>query len=220
MLARDLITDEVPPLKLTDDGTKALKWMDEFKVTHLPVVNGTEFLGIVSDTDILDLNQPELLLREQRLPLIKTSALEDQHIFDVIKFIADANLTVVPVLNSDYHYIGAITIGHLMKQVSGIASINDPGGIIVLEMNQHDYSLTEIARIVEGNDARVMSSYITSDPESTKMEVTIKINKKDLNGILQTFHRYNYLVKASFQENKFKDDLKNRYDSLMNYLKM
>ncbi len=30
MLARDLISIDIPPLTVNDDGEKALKWMDEF----------------------------------------------------------------------------------------------------------------------------------------------------------------------------------------------
>ena len=220
MQARDLITDEIPPLKVTDTGIKVLKWMDEFKVTHLPVVEGVEYMGMVSDHEILDLNQPENALNAQQVPLHKVYVSEEQHFFEVVKLIAVHNLTVVPVLDALQQYMGAITLGHLMKQMAGMASIHDAGGIIILEMNQNDYSLQEIARIVEGNDARVLSVYMTSDPDSTKMEVTLKINRLDLGGILQTFSRYNYTVKASFQESRYGDDLKDRYDSLMNYLNM
>jgi hypothetical protein len=77
-----------------------------------------------------------------------------------------------------------------------------------------------MGRIVEGNDAKILSSYITSSPDSTQLEVTLKINKEDLSAIMQTFTRYNYTIKASFQESTFKDDLKTRYDELMNYINM
>jgi len=220
MLAQDLITDEIPPIKTTDTGLKAMKWMDEFKVSHLPIVNGIEFLGLISDNDLLDLNQPDAELGTQMKTMALPHVTERHHIYDVIRLIAAHNLTLVPVLDDDKNYIGAITLSHLMTQFSGIASINDPGGILVLEMGEHDYSMMEMGRIVEGNDAKILSSYITSKTESTQLEVTLKINKEDLSGIMQTFTRYNYTIKASFQESIFKDDLKNRYDELMNFINM
>lgn len=220
MLAQQLITDEIPPIKTTDTAQMAMAWMDEFKVSHLPLVDGIQYLGLVSDNDLLDLNQPEAPIGEQLGEPANPSITEDQHLYDVIRMIAELGLTLVPVLDVDGNYSGAITLSHLMGQISGIASINDPGGIIVLEMSQHDYSLMEIGRIVEGNDAKILSSYITSYPDSTLLEVTLKVNKEDLSGVLQTFNRYNYTVKASFQESVFKDDLKNRYDALMNYINM
>ena len=220
MLARDLITDDIPPIKSSDSGVKALKWMDEFKVSHLPVTKDVEYLGMVSDSDILDLNQPEAPVETLHLQLLKAAVSETQHIFDVIKIVAELNLTVIPVIDEERNYIGAITLNHLMRSISNIASINEEGGILILEMSQHDYSMAEISQIVEGNDAKILSSNITSKPDSTEIEVTLKINKKDLSAVLQTFNRYSYTVKASFQESIYQDDVKDRFDALMNYLKM
>jgi acetoin utilization protein AcuB len=220
MIAIDLITDEIPPIKPQETGLKALKWMDEFKISHLPIVNNTEYVGLISDEDILDLNQPEEPISGQINSILRPFVMEDQHIYEVMKLISALNLTVVPVLNKEEQYIGSTTLSHIMKLITNIASINDAGGVIVLEVNENDYSMAEIAQIVEGNDAKILSSYITSASDSTKMEVTLKINKKDLNGILQTFYRYDYTVSASFQESRFQDDLKGRYDSLMNYLNL
>ena len=115
--------------------------------------------------------------------------------------------------------MGVITLTGLVQKLSAIASLINPGGIIVLEINQKDYLLTEIAGIVESNDAKILSLYITSHPDSTKLELTIKVNRVDIGAILQTFYRYNYTVKASWsKEDSFSDGLQDRFDSLMNYL--
>ena len=98
------------------------------------------------------------------------------------------------------------------------AAINQPGSIIVLEMTQNDYSLSEIAQIIESNDAKILSMYITSRIDSTLLDVILKINKQDLNAIIQTFSRYNYTIKASYGEKEDPEDLRDRFDSLMNYL--
>ena len=135
-----------------------------------------------------------------------------------MKVISDLHLTLVPVLDNDNHYLGCITVPHLMELIVNTASINEPGGIIVLEMAQNDYSLTEIAQIVESNDSKILSSYITSAKDSTSMEVTLKVNTKNLGGILQTFNRYDYSISASYSEDRFKEDVKLRYDALMKYL--
>jgi hypothetical protein len=90
----------------------------------------------------------------------------------------------------------------------------------VLEMAKSDYSMAQIAQIVESNDARILSSYIMSSADSTNIEVTLKINKIELDRIIRTFERYDYVIKASFQKSSYNDDLKFRYDALMNYLNM
>lgn len=218
MLAKDIITDEIPPLKTSDTGLMAINWMDEFKVSHLPIVDKHEYLGIISDTDILDMNITDDELGKCKLSLIRPFVFENQHIYEVIKMVSNLKLTVLPVLNEHQHYLGLIPVNHLLQQFSMLAATNEPGGIVVLEMNMHDYSLTQIAQIVEGNDGKVLSCYLRHLPDSTKIEITLKINKEDLSAILQTFYRYNYNVKASFHQSEFMDDMKNRFDSFMNYI--
>lgn len=220
MLAKDLITDEIPPLKTSDSGSMAMNWMDEFKVSHLPIVHNEEYLGLISDTDILDLNITNDPLGTHKLSLIRPFVAENQHLYEVIKLISILKLTVLPVLDKNLHYLGLIPLTNLLQQFGALAAINEPGGIIVLEMNIYDYSLTQIAQIIEGNDGKVLSCYVTSPADSTNIEVTVKVNREDVSGILQTFYRYNYNVKASFHQSRFQDDMKNRFDSFMNYINM
>ena len=218
MLAKDLITDEIPPLKTSDTGLMAINWMDEFKVSHLPIVSKHEYLGLISDTDILDMNITDDELGKCKLSLMRPFVMEGQHIYEVIKMVSNLKLTVLPVLNEHQQYVGLIPVTALLQQFATLAATREPGGIIVLEMNTHDYSLTQIAQIVEGNDGKVLSVYVNPLPDSTKIEVTLKLNKEDLSGVLQTFYRYNYNVKASFHQSEFLDDMKNRFDSFMNYI--
>ncbi|MEJ6795123.1 MAG: acetoin utilization protein acuB, partial [Flavobacteriales bacterium] len=97
-------------------------------------------------------------------------------------------------------------------------SVKAPGGVLVLEMPERDYSLTEIARLVEENDAKILSASITSSVSQEYSEVTLKINRQDLSAIIQTFERYDYTIKASYQKQRFSDSLQNRYEELMKYL--
>lgn len=218
MIAKDLITDEIPAIKISDSGSMVLHWMDEYKVRHLPIVNKNEYLGLICDTDILDLNITEDELGKHKLSLLRPFVFQGQHIYDVIKMFSNMKLTVLPVLDENENYVGTIPITALLTEFSIIAETREPGGIIVLEMNEHDYSMTQIAQIIEGNDGKILSCYLNSLPDSTKIEVTLKINKEDIAAILQTFYRYNYTVKASFHQSEFSDEMKNRFDSFMNYI--
>lgn len=222
MLTQDLISENIPPIKLSDNGLKALKWMDEFKVAHLPVVDNGKYLGLISDADILDLNTPEKRLDEQgELELDDIHITENQHIYDAIRIMNENRLTIIPVLDAQGNYLGAIALSNLMEKIGSISSITEPGSILVLEVSYQDYSLAQIAQIVEGNNARVLSVFLNNNPESGTIDVTLKINKTDVSGILQTFQRYNYFIKSAFQiNNDYFEDLKNRYEGLMNYLKL
>lgn len=219
MLAKDLISDVIPSLRTSDNGQKALYWMDIFRISHLPIVNNVDFLGLISDKDIYDHNMAEEPIGNHNLSLFSPFVTFNQHIYEVLEICSELQLTVVPVLDDDNKYLGAITLSDLLHYFADVSALKQPGGIIVLELNANDYSLSEIAQIVEGNDAKILSLYITSPVESTKLEVTIKVNRKDLSSILQTFMRYNYIIKASFMdENDLNSLYENRYDAFIKYL--
>ena len=219
MLAKELISDVIPALKTSDTGVKALYWMDIFRISHLPIVNNTEFLGLISDTDIYDMNSPDESIGNHNLSLFSPYIQEEQHVYEAIELISKLKLSVVPVLDQNKNYIGMITAQRLMQYMGDMFAVKNPGGIIVLEINANDYSLTQIAQIVESNDAKILSMYITSAPDSTKMNLTLKINRIDLTSIIQTFVRFDYIVKAQFMEDDEMDSLySNRYEQFMLYL--
>ncbi len=219
MLAKDLISDVIPALRTSDSGQKALYWMDIFRISHLPIVNNKDFLGLISDKDIYDLNMAEEPIGNHSLSLFSPYVTLDQHIFEVIEIASRLNLSVVPVLDHNNHYQGLITMNHLIHYFGDLSALKQPGGIIVLEINVNDYSLSEIAQIIEGNDAKILSLYVNSHSNSMKMEVSIKINRKELTSIIQTFNRYNYIIKASFMDENDLDSLyENRYEQFMKYL--
>jgi len=220
MVAKDLISDLIPPLKSSETGAVALNYMGEFHVSHLPIVEHKKFLGIISEEDILDLNQPDKTLRQSSRSLNKSFVYQHQFIYDVIKAIAQSKLSLIAVIDEKENYHGVITLENIVHYLAQISSIVDPGGVIVLELNVKDYSLAEIARLIESNDAIILSIYVSVQPNSTKMDVTLKINKTDIQSIIATFERFDYRVKAAYQESESYDDIKDHFDSLMNYLKI
>lgn len=221
MLTQQLITENIPPIKLQDTGTRVLRWMDEFKVNHLPIVENGDFIGLVSDAEILDLSSPEDAIGTQEIEPEKIFVKENQHIFDAIKLMSEANLSVIPVLDEEGKYLGSIAMSNLIEKMAWITAANVPGSILILEVDPANYSLSEIAQIVEGNNAKVLSLFVHHEPETGMLDVTVKINKTDIGGVVQTFQRYKYFIKANFQvDQKYFDDLKSRYDAFMNFLKM
>jgi len=219
MLAKDLLSDVVPSLKTSDTGLQALSWMEIFRISHLPIVNNKEFLGLISDTDIYDLNMADEPIGNHNLSLFSPYVTSDQHIFEVIELVSRLKLTIVPVLNQEKHYLGLITMNDLIQRFANLAGLKDPGGIIVLELHQKNYALSQIAQIVEGNDAKILGLYLSSSDESMKMELTLKINRTDLSAIIQTFNRFNYTIKASYHEDEDMDSFySSRYESFMRYL--
>jgi CBS domain-containing protein len=219
MVAKELISEAIPALKTSDSGQTALNWMEIFRVSHLPIVNNFDFLGLISDTDIYDMNQPEEPIGNHALTLLKPFARSEQHLFEVIGLAARLKLTIVPVLDEKSHYQGVITTTDLVRYLAGISSMDQLGGIIVLELIERDYSLSQIAQIVESNNVKVLSMYVTSTPDSTKLEVTIKVNTNDLVSVIRTFERFNYEVKTWVTSDDSMDRFySERFDLLMRYM--
>jgi CBS domain-containing protein len=218
MIARHLITEEVPSLRTSNSGEEALNMMEEIKVSHLPIVNGENFLGLISEQDIYDLNDLKQPLGNYKLSLKHPYVNEHQHLYDVLKLVSNLKITLIPVLDDHEKYLGSISMRNLVTYMANSFALENPGGIIVLEMSENDYNLTEVAQIVQSNDAKVLSLFLASHPESTRLEVVIKLNKTDIGAVLQTFDRYGYYVKASFGEEDDIESLKENYNSLINYL--
>ncbi len=218
MKAIELISEDIPPLTHTDTGEKALRWMDEFKVSHLPVLKNGNFVGVISESDILDKMDVQDTLDKLFDHLPRPYVNENSHIYEVLAKISEHKLSVLPILDDNEKYLGCSSIHNLITKIANTGSIKESGGIIVLEVNAVDYSMAQIAQIVESNNAKILSSYIMSPSDSNKLEVTLKINQIELDRIIRTFERYDYTIKASFQKSSGDEDVQFRYDALMNYL--
>lgn len=219
MLAKDLISDVIPSLHTSDSGQKALFWMDIFRISHLPIVNNEDFLGLISDKDIYDANMAEEPIGNHNLSLFSPFVTESQHVYEAIELASRLSLSVIPVLDHKNHYKGVITNNDLIHYFADFAAIKEPGAIIILEMSMVDFSMAQISQIVESNDAKILSMYISSHSASTRIEVTLKINRRDLTSIIQTFTRYNYTIHSTFMDHDDMEGLyENRYELFMKYL--
>jgi acetoin utilization protein AcuB len=218
MLASDLISNSIPALRTSDTVHTALDRMVEFKLSHLPIVNETQFLGIVAEDELLEVRNTEEPIAALSLTILNPFVYQDAHVYDVIRIFHQLQLSIVPVLDYSKNYLGIISIHNLLDYTSEIYAVKEPGGIIVLEISNRNNSLSHMAQIVEADNAQILSSYVQTFPDSTRMEVTLKINKTELSGIISSFERYNYQVKAVFNSTITDDGTEDRYNSFMNYL--
>lgn len=219
MVAEELINHMIPPLKVTDDGHKAIVWMEEFRCNHLPVVDNGELLGFISEEIILESTEIGNKLSAFELVGQRCFVSLHEHFFDILKVAGDHKLQIVAVLNDEQKYVGVITVQDIMTSFAQTASVQMPGGILVLSMDLIDYSLAEISRYVEENNAKVISSTMVEDPmDKGRIKVTLKINQHDLNRIAATLERFNYRVIGRYQESKQDMGEKDRLDMLLKYL--
>lgn len=218
MLAIELISNVIPPLKTSDTVLKSLERMTEFKLNHLPIVNESQFLGLVSESELIEVRDQDSALGSLSLAIHNPFVFEDAHIYDVIKLFDQLQLSIVPVLDSSRNYLGMISIHHLLTYTAEIYAVREPGGIIVLSISNRNNSLSHMAQIVEADNAQILSSYVRSFPDSTRLEVTLKVNKTELSSIIASFERYNYEVAAVFNNIQSDNGTADRFNSFMNYL--
>lgn len=219
MIARDFISHDVPALKCSDNGHKALNIMELFRISHLPIVRDNEYLGLISDKDLYDLELENTCLAKQKLSLVTPFVFDYQHIFEVAQAVGKFKVSAMPVLDSNRVYQGLILSAELSERIVELVAVNEPGAILVLEMSAVDYSLSQIAQIVESNDAKILSLYTSNPTRSSQFEVTLKVNVTDASSIIQTFARYDYNLKAVYMDNSILNDMYNsRYEQFMKFI--
>jgi acetoin utilization protein AcuB len=219
MLTRDIPSQSIPFLQLHDKVHLALQLMNEHRVSHLPIADGDKFAGIISEDDLLQAENDKSEIGKLQQSFGNVSVKGHEHFLKAIHLAVENGLSVVPVVEEN-ELTGAVAYRDLLKLASTFMSLNDPGGLIVLETESNQYSFNEISKLVETNDAQITQLNTTTDPETGTTQITIKINKSEISDIVATFHRYEYNVKYYFGEELYENELRVNYDNLMNYLKL
>lgn len=220
MIAGELISENIYPVKPSDKLRVVLDRMQEHRIGQIPVVKRNELIGLLNEDDIDSANVGDKMVKSLEHSHDSIFVYENQHIYDVIRLFDIHQVDVLPVITEKHGYVGLITLQDLVNNMALLTDSNEPGGIIVLEINNRDNALSHIAQIVESDNAQIMSSYVRSFPDSTRMEITIKINRTDIASIVASFLRYDYTIKAKFNDARIYDSSQDRYDQLMNYLNM
>lgn len=215
MFAGELVTTDFPVLKPDDPLHKAVDFFLDFCICHVPVVSENGLEGVLPVDLLMDIPDRGKLISDFKNDFIHVCVYMDQHGLDIFEIMARHELTAIPVLDENQHYIGCISSNTLMKKLSEFYSFKQAGGIIDLSVGIRDYSLSEISRIVESNNAKILVVYLETDEENAMFKITLKIDTLDLSHIRATFERFKYVVTYSYPANEQKDELKDRYDLLM-----
>lgn len=218
MIAKLAIDENIPFIKPSDKVHFVIELLEEYKLYSLPIVENEILLGIVSEDQLLDVNE-NLTIEQLEFPFFKLAANEYLHVFDVLKLKHENNANIIPVINEKEKYIGLITSKSLLDIFNSFSFVTEKGGIFILEVDIQDYSLAEITRIIESNKSSVLSVATSSVLNSIdKINVTIKVSTIDLTYILASLERYEYNIVSVFHKAEQIDQLKERYDALMHYI--
>ncbi|MFN4299801.1 MAG: CBS domain-containing protein [Thermaurantimonas sp.] len=219
MTAENYISLNTNPLNSSDSVAQAIEEILHHGTKSLPVLQEGEFVGVVRLEDLE--NQLDGLQSISGLTpeLLRPAYVQiDSHELEVISAFGVFKCDVLAVLDRNGSYIGSIQASEMLYAFAQAISFKIPGGVVVLELASGDYYLSQIAQIAESGDARIVALYITEIPGSNRILLTLKLNKENLDGILQTFERYNYDIRAVFAQTKSAVDLMQRYNLLMKWI--
>lgn len=216
MLVEEILTKAIPPVSTNDKAETALQYMEDWKVSHLAVVGDNRFRGLLEESSMAGFVNEHTKVKE--FDLLDVSAEPGLHIFEAIRLITDYKLTLLPVVDEAGMFQGEVTASAIMTCLSQMSAVREEGSVIILEMADVDYSLADISRHIEANDAKVLSAIVSRIGDGHMIEVALKINQKQITGPVQTLQRFNYKIKAYYDAPTYESELKERYDELMRYL--
>ena len=219
MLAKDLINNNIPRLQLQDTVGKALQLLDDYRITHLPVISDGKFLGLISEEDLLDLEDKRVPMELLQEFFIAASVPSNVHFLNAVSISIQHDTNIIAVVQGD-EYLGVITNYDLLTTLGNFSGANEIGGIIELKMPANQFHLSEISRIVESNDCTILHLNTTIDANTGMLTVTLHINKREIYSLLATFQRYEYEVTYSYGVGDYEDELSDNYNHLMHYIRI
>lgn len=218
MLVSQIIETNFPQVHLHDKASFAIHLMDDYHVEHLAVIKEDKFIGIISKDILLDEDEDSTLalLEEQ---FMQASVLPHEHFLSALKMVASmGDISLVPVVNEAKELLGVITAKKLMHAAAIFNSVEEPGGMIVMEMDKRNFSFGEISRLIETNDAYITQLNTYTETATGLLQVTLKVNRIEISDIIATLQRYDYNIRYYFGEELYENELKENLDLLMAYL--
>ena len=219
MIAKELLDNIVQPVRLQDNCLQVLGWMEEYKVMHLPVAEEGRFYGMLSESKVYGLEDPDIPVKDIAEDLSVAALKEDDYITDVLEHFVTQNVMLAPVLSPQKEYLGCITGYSLLQAIGALEGVGMPGAVVVLEINQGDYLLSQIAQIAEESDNKLLAVHTLQHKDSMMLDVILKTNTLEIHSFLKTLERYDYHIKMTLSEQDPETEkLEENYQYIMTYL--
>jgi acetoin utilization protein AcuB len=224
MTTAEIINHELPILKPSDTVGNALNWMEENRIGQLVVANEGKYSGIVSEEVLMDYDEDKQL-SEVMLQFSEIFLYDYQHIYECLGLISKyysggIPLQIVGVVDEEQNFVGTITAADLYSKFAELLGSQEPGAVLVVSIKNRDYSLAEISRLVESDNAKILSSYYSGNTflNNDSASLTLKINRESVTSIIATLERFGYIVEASYAHEPIESIEQERYNMLMKYL--
>ena len=220
MLAENLINTSIPPLKLSDSIQTALNWMDKLRVSELPVTDKGAYMGLITEDQILNVKAKA----KDKIGSIeiysKVFVHPQQHYFELIKVAAKDKVKMIGVVSEEGEYLGVVPLKDTISMFSQMSAMQGTGAILELSMDERNYSLAEISRLIEENNVKILSVHVGPDisENNGRIRVTVKLNTTDDSRVIATLERFEYNIVATFSSDELDSKDTDRLDMLFHYL--
>lgn len=220
MQIQELNYASLPWIQQSDSVASAMQRLEDEQLTQLPVVEGERYVGLVN-MDLLLSAEDDSLTIEQLIPLLPKSLIHpEDHFLSALQIVAEQSLQLIPVVSAGGELLGVIEQIELMSAVSAFLGLHESGALLVVEKELHQYSASEIIKLVETNDVQVMQLNTQPNTQAGTVLVTLRLNRSEISDIISTFQRYEYTIRFFIGEEQYANELRTNYDNLIHYLKI
>ena len=219
MNINDFILDEIKALTLKSTVKRAQEVCENLPITHIPIVENGKLIGCLPESDIQTIENKKHKLSEYSYLLDNFHSNEKATLLDLIVLFADNDSNLIPVLDQEMNYIGYYELSDILDAFADSPFLHNQSETLIVDKNKNDYSMSQIAQIVETSKGKLLGLYICSENQDN-VRVTLKVVTEEINEIIQTFRRYDYTIITQHQDDFYLEELKNRAAYLKKYLDM
>lgn len=210
------LNTEIKPLKHSALLSEVQDLFEEVPYSHFPVTEDGVFIGCVSKESVA-LLKASALLNENRFHFERFFVRSSMIWLDVLEVFAKNETNLLPVLDEKNNYVGYYELEDVIRFLHETPFLKEEGGVLIVAKEVNTFSMSQVAQIVESNQAKILGLFISNVTQNT-VEITIKMSQSGLNDIIQTFRRYEYEIISEHQEDSYLNGLKERSDYLDKYL--
>jgi acetoin utilization protein AcuB len=220
MVATELIDPMLPVLKPTDTVGQAIDWMQEHRLSQLVLADEGAYQGLLTEDVLMDAADDGREVGNVMHLYEQVYVYENQHIFELLSLSIEHRLDVLAVLNEGREVIGTVPVPELIKQFATELGVQEAGAVLILRLDERDYSLTEISRLIESNGLKIISSYFSNAEYGTvnPSRLTLKLNRREVGAVVSTLERFGYQVETAYAHTPIENTDQERLDSLLRYL--
>ncbi len=213
------LSNEMSPLFPEMKIKEVHKMFSVFNFSHLPIVENEQYLGSLASYVIKNI-EPNTQIGDLKYEYERFFVVEDKNELEFIEVISKYETNIMPVLSQEKNtYLGYVALQDVLEFFGDMPFLSEYGNIIVVAKGIVDQSFSEICQIVESNNVKVLSAYVSSI-EKDMVETTLKIGDGDFNTVIQAFRRYGYEIISDHYDDVFLNSLKERSRYFDKYLNM